>query len=125
MNSDFQFALGETVYHRSMLTARFPAKSVPLFIVERIIQQCPGGVQRHYRCRILDSTWGFVEFNEIELIAAKEIPNSKELVGSWLNIAKLAAFDLNDFKLASAIRAIQDGMRLVSAESNPEQVDVK
>ena len=43
-----------------------------LHVVERLYQECPGGVQRHYTCRPIDAGTGTphtktLQFNEIEL----------------------------------------------------------
>lgn len=59
--------------------------SIKLHIVERLYQECPGGVQRHYICRPIDYTGGTphvkcIQFNEIELtdLLAPETGTKKE-----------------------------------------------
>jgi hypothetical protein len=46
------------------------------FIVERHLQECPGGVQKHYTCRGVSRggsvTKDYFRFNEIELAAFKK-----------------------------------------------------
>lgn len=47
-----------------------------LHIVERLYQECPGGVQRHYDCRPMSSKgiphMKYIRFNEIELKSYEE-----------------------------------------------------
>jgi len=70
MNCGFKFEIGDTCVHTAVGTRH--AKAL-LFIVERTLQQCPGGIQRHYGCRtvsVREITYGLTNFNEIELEAA-------------------------------------------------------
>src|SRR5438128_2436856 len=77
--SDFKFKIGQTVTH-----AAFPVhvqleratwmdgKPMRFFIVSRLFEECPGGSQRHYDCRlILNDGQGFApnlaRLNEVEL----------------------------------------------------------
>ncbi len=81
----FLFPLGATVTHAGFLE-NAPRRHWPaLFITERSIQQCPGGIQRHYVCRLLgDGTFdltgglgkigGTASFNEIELAPLPPAP---------------------------------------------------
>jgi len=54
---------------------RFGAVDIRYHIVERLYQECPGGVQRHYICRpnMIDGGIGreYIRMNEIELVAAE------------------------------------------------------
>ena len=62
----FKFKIGETVVHVS----NAKEKPVVLFIVNRQIEQCPGGVQLHYICRHIDEGFisiQYIKCNEIEL----------------------------------------------------------
>jgi len=36
-------------------------------IVERMVQECPGGIQLHYKCRCAGMIGGVVDFLEIEI----------------------------------------------------------
>ena len=79
----FKFSIGDTL---RPVAAAVPLKigtgrrllggeDVRLFVVGRKLEECPGGVQRHYVCRYHTSTGHFgttfTEFNEIELVASQ------------------------------------------------------
>lgn len=73
----FKFKIGENVttvfYKETEKKEFFGRRNVTGFIVERMLQECPGGIQRHYLCRLSSSDGGdcgkdYVRFNEIELI---------------------------------------------------------
>ena len=85
----FKFAVGATLEHIAAAhrmveltgqTDRYEPKPhlpVQFYVLERVLQQCPGGVQRHYMVRMvhpvgpgLSPVTGkpdIVQFNEIEL----------------------------------------------------------
>ena len=55
---EFKFQLGETVAHKAMINQKEngkPLRHTPqrFFITERILQECVGGVQKHYRVRAI------------------------------------------------------------------------
>lgn len=47
-------------------------------IIERTLQECPGGMQRHYACRVFSAEGHVVDrifsFNEIELVQSEAFP---------------------------------------------------
>lgn len=48
-----------------------------LHVIERLYQECPGGIQRHYICRPITAKDGsphikYIQFNEIEVVAYEE-----------------------------------------------------
>lgn len=77
----FKFKIGQFVQHVGKLTHAkkgrdfgwaIGAAPVRFLVVERVLQECPGGIQRHYTCRavfadghIKDSLF---QMNEVELI---------------------------------------------------------
>jgi len=72
----FKFKVGDTVRFKCLrLTkeSRALAKRPKGMVLERLLQECPGGIQRHYELRIFhdsgyDSAIGSIHrFNEIEL----------------------------------------------------------
>lgn len=92
MEIEFKFKIGQTVFHTAAATweaeeiAEGDRKNWPRgffseqrwFIIERMTQECPGGVQKHYVCRGVSRSGGvtkeFFKFNEIEL---EEVKNGK------------------------------------------------
>lgn len=50
---DFEFQIGDTLTHRALLEPPVPAAVPRFFVLERIQQECPGGIQRHYTCRLV------------------------------------------------------------------------
>ena len=75
----FKFAIGD---HVSCVKPEGwkPARSVfstisgdRLLIVQRVYQECPGGIQLHYDCRVIHGDGAIadrlIQFNEIELEA--------------------------------------------------------
>ena len=51
----FEFKVGDVVHHRLRHSSEFhpdKEKKTPLLILERIAQECPGGVQKFYMCRL-------------------------------------------------------------------------
>ena len=70
----FLYRIGDTLAHRAELVAPASRRPSRLFVVERIQQECPGGVQRSYICRPVRAEFGtanvmaeYVRFNEVEL----------------------------------------------------------
>lgn len=69
----FLYRIGDTLTHRASLVEPACRKPQRLFVVERRYQECPGGVQRHYCCRLVSSDYSnaikpdFMLFNEEEL----------------------------------------------------------
>jgi hypothetical protein len=52
---EFEFTIGQIVYHRLKLPHLMgsqPESRTPLLIVTRIAEECSGGVQLKYQCRI-------------------------------------------------------------------------
>lgn len=93
----FKFEIGEIVTTKAAVASytnlpddegkRYSPQD--LFIIERTLQQCPGGIQRHYHCRSgamrtgYNSEYGCTKdifiFNEIELITPpKQIKEKKK-----------------------------------------------
>ncbi len=73
----FKFKLGDTLHHA------VPSKmGTRLFVCERLLQECPGGVQLTYRCRAIRSFGeladGYVSFIEQELVLAEHPAEVKE-----------------------------------------------
>lgn len=69
LSASFEFDLGQIVMHRSMQGLDAP---VGFLIVERMIQQCHGGVQTHYLCRLFDRermAGDLKSFASMELVA--------------------------------------------------------
>lgn len=62
----FLFSIGDVLQHKAEEDG--PDK-IKLFVVERLAHQCPGGVQRHYRCRVLGRSLSLelISFNELEV----------------------------------------------------------
>lgn len=85
MDIKFKYEIGQTVFHTAAATweaeevkddekrlwARGFYSEQRWFIIERMAQECPGGVQKHYVCRGVSRngsvTKEFFKFNEIEL----------------------------------------------------------
>lgn len=77
----FKFKIGEIVYHRLRHSSEFnpeKEKKTPILILERVAQECHGGVQKHYMCRLGTSTGSvpmtfepnkLFQFSELELEA--------------------------------------------------------
>lgn len=61
----FKFAIGDFVQPKIMSDARHMHRHMQ--IVERLYQECPGGVQLHYKCRCAGMIGGLVDFIEIEI----------------------------------------------------------
>jgi hypothetical protein len=76
----FRFKVGQFVRSSFCLAVEDKNQSLrDLFqIVERIYQECPGGVQLHYTCRPhgLLSSKDYIRFNEIELTELPEKESS-------------------------------------------------
>jgi len=77
MEVKFKFGIGDIVYHKLPSKADLiikEAEKTPFFVLERILQECPGGIQIHYKCRCGYFGKGMnvepsniYDFNEIEL----------------------------------------------------------
>jgi hypothetical protein len=61
----FKFSIGDSVQPKIMADARHMHRHMQ--IVERLYQECPGGVQLHYRCRCAGLIGTLVDFIEIEI----------------------------------------------------------
>jgi hypothetical protein len=81
MDYGFKFEIGSFVRHigaRPSAPAKrgfyYKESEERMQIVERLLQQCPGGTQRHYKCRLFNASGGFADrenmLNEIELVAS-------------------------------------------------------
>lgn len=83
----FKFKIGQTVQHAAAVEWEideqkkdnfdWPSRNTEQrwFIIERIAQECPGGVQRHYVCRGVSRNGSVTKelhkFNEVELSELK------------------------------------------------------
>ena len=80
----FKFELGDTVKHKTQEIdykdgLRWGSTGIECryFIIERLLQQCPGGTQRHYLCRAVTKTNVSVSendskrLNEIEIVLSE------------------------------------------------------
>ena len=52
----FKFKLGDTVTHAVLANVKSDAgnrlpPTARWFVVSRLLEECPGGAQKHYRCR--------------------------------------------------------------------------
>ena len=95
LSMGFQFAIGECVTTKMALEDIKVVKSgmtehdinfakrggtvlapLRLFILERRLQECPGGTQKHYLCHYYTTRDGYKTefFNEIELVAYPNEP---------------------------------------------------
>lgn len=74
----FKFKIGDIVIHigssliqeEDKIDSIFRMGQEKLLIVGRILDECPGGIQRHYDCRPIinkNPATKLVRFNEIEL----------------------------------------------------------
>jgi hypothetical protein len=70
----FKFEIGEILVHRASLIPPAQPFCLRLFVLERFSQECPGGVQVHYRCRVVGAgpdevslSRDLASFNEVEL----------------------------------------------------------
>lgn len=63
VQADFRFNIGDVVTHKTMAPPYLPAakesqerfgevKPQLFTVMARVFDECPGGVQKHYRCRI-------------------------------------------------------------------------
>lgn len=73
----WKFNIGDTVAH--VLPVPGGAKAMPMLVVERLLQECQGGIQRSYRCRMSSKHLASFmladalhEFAEIELVKFEE-----------------------------------------------------
>lgn len=78
----FKFAIGDSVQPKIMADARHMHRHMQ--IVERLYQECPGGVQLHYRCRCAGLIGTLVDFIEIEI----EPYSAEPLRNSWDTIVE-------------------------------------
>lgn len=71
-----KFEIGETLRHISDKKPLFEKYfTQELLVIERSLQECPGGIQRNYLCRSIaknSPSTTLVQFNEIELIEIKD-----------------------------------------------------
>lgn len=79
MTVEFKYQIGQVVTH---ITMQPPYLNVEnkwlgqqqqlLTIIGRVADECPGGTQKHYRCRITDQSRGIspqiIQFHEEELV---------------------------------------------------------
>ena len=74
--NEFRFALGDMVMSKAAIADAFsnihtghPSLPSRMMVVERILQECPGGAQRHYGC----SNGGDpLRFLEIQIVPAAD-----------------------------------------------------
>lgn len=68
----FKFKIGDTVKHVGRdVRVDDPTRFEMLFVAQRLIDQCPGGEQYFYTCRVLTEKGmgsDYIRFNEIELV---------------------------------------------------------
>lgn len=75
----FKYKIGAMLAHRAMLTGgKEDAFCAKMFVVGRLLEECPGGIQKFYLVRIVGVelsrsglTESFVRVHEVELV---EIP---------------------------------------------------
>jgi hypothetical protein len=85
----FEFNLGDIVRHKIAREFTEPGrhygmkeKETRLLITERLMQQCPGGFQRHYRCTPAQADGNFAQtcqLLEIELVASEPFESDEPL----------------------------------------------
>lgn len=49
----FKYEIGDVLVHRGQLAEPVSDQPTRLLVLERLHQECPGGVQIHYRCRAM------------------------------------------------------------------------
>lgn len=109
---DFKFGVGDIVTHK--------LGGMRILIIERLSQECPGGVQRHYTARVLDGlrrmSQDLERFNEIELEPLPEpLPSPGTTTGfDYLAMAKEFFVASQDFDIAAEIRRIMDDLKKLS-----------
>lgn len=67
----FKFKIGDRVRHIARTSEFMEGKVEDIFIVQRMLEQCPGGIQLHYTCRALGDegmATNLIRFNEVELV---------------------------------------------------------
>ncbi len=80
----FKFELGQCLRHKA------EPSNIRLFVVGRVMEECGGGVQLHYRCRIIQRESGMIgnttaveryplQFLEIELVESAPFPALSEI----------------------------------------------
>lgn len=69
MDYGFKFQIGQVVKLVAQPDTEAFTRLYRLQVVERLLHECPGGVQRSYHCRIVSGMPSdhLVSFNEIEL----------------------------------------------------------
>jgi hypothetical protein len=85
MEINFKYNIGDLVFLRQDVgTLKHPNKRQfgtvpfsPMLIIERSMQECPGGIQYFYHIRIYtksseSASSGVAHYNEVELISASE-----------------------------------------------------
>ena len=72
MNIEFKFAIGDIVTHKAMVPPHIDAmfEYQRLCIMGRVADECPGGVQLHYRVRAV--TLGFQPSFTLNLLTLHE-----------------------------------------------------
>jgi len=100
----FKFKIGETVRHIVNKKQDDEGKGHVLFIAGRTIEQCPGGEQFHYNCRVVNDNGigtNQVIFNEVELIEFDEIKDAELLtISIYENFKRLEKMKLRALKAA-------------------------
>lgn len=95
--SGFQFEVGDVVAIADAPDVEESYERIQRWkIVERLLQECPGGIQRHYTCKGF-SRFGmvhkdYVKFNEIELKASKGFEKPDRQAQMDQMAAKIAAY---------------------------------
>lgn len=130
----FKFNIGDMVTVRQAIeSAKTEAKVgrhdrlLPMIVTERIMQECPGGVQRHY---VISGETGQRRVNEIEVVpfseydpvatfdtAAENAWRGQDVV-THLKRAKLAAVVASDIDLENQIRDLQEKAQKRKAAEN-------
>ena len=104
--SEFKFQLGEVLTHVAA-----PGKE-KLLVLERISQECHGGLQRSYLCRGLPARGGIfselIRFHEAELLLFPAI-----FAEDHLAVAKSWAVEHAYFDVAADIRDVQEKLKAV------------
>lgn len=100
--SEFKFNIGDTLTHVAGCGEK-------LFVVERTLQEFPGGIERHYFCRVISRVGlggNLVQFNETEL---KEVPKpdpAKEAADKIEDVKEWAVA-MADFDFAAKLRDLK------------------
>lgn len=97
-----KYEIGDTLCHKADHGHR-------LFVVSRLTEECPGGTQCHYHCRVFSEagmTLTISKYNEVEL---QPIPPELTML-DMVKQLKSMAVEAGDMELASTIRETEKRM---------------